>query len=884
MRLKSKRLVSLLLAGSMMVSMVPASAVTAFAAEAKSGVVAYAEVVPTVTVSVSGGLQAAVQAKYSDLDSITELIVKTENGATLNKTDFQFLSGVVVTGEEGANCTAEYAGASDASETTKSISYLKNLETLDLTDTQCENNTFPPRAFCKNTKIKVVIFPDTLQSSGFKTFAFATALEYVGIRAGLGASSETSTIKFPASMTKIGESCFYGDTGLKCKLELPATLTTLGTNAFEGASVSGEITIHKDTKFEEPAPGQKSTIHNATFRETNITAITFEDGIESIPTTFAENCGKLVEINIPNSVSTIGASAFRYSYEKYGNAPETKAFAKDLVIPESVETIGAGAFSNIGKVKNIIVENANVDIKEWAFAWLNTNIYFKSAQEQNDSDTGNKKWNNSTTIHATILNTDGGEVAPSSNETYKDTGLYIPTKEGYRFEGWYDADDNELTTAAVAGQTYTAKWAKLYTVTFADADVDSVQVAEGKTVEEPENPKKDEYKFDGWYKDKDYTEVFDFDTETITDNTTIYAKWRKYNLTTTVEETANTDQKNEIGKPVDIAITLAGDTADFDIAKLSLNFDKPEAVKEVKLTVNSFNDEEINASADLTKYAGDNYQHMNLSDDEEESSDIALQEAMPESITVKMTLSVVYSAGGKNNVEIVFEDDDNHVVSKKTAEVEVAYAPESLTLTACTAKLEDGTTVESGTKVDVGAKVTVTFDKDFYADSNLVLSGWKVTPDTLTDVNSKLVKDITADSFTFVMPEAENGVTIEALTKTADTEDDSWDAATVVTGVAIGAGAAVLTYHIGTELYAEQVLGKSVAVPKTREDVALKAWELAGKPAVELNGEPLSEAAQAEKWAVESGLMQNVDGSFNGQKKMSKLKALRVLDSAKKMG
>ena len=134
---------------------------------------------------------------------------------------------------------------------------------------------------------------------------------------------------------------------------------------------------------------------------------------------------------------------------------------------------------------------------------------------------------------------------------------------------------------------------------------------------------------------------------------------------------------------------------------------------------------------------------------------------------------------------------------------------------------------------------------------------------------------------TFTMPE--RNVDVKVRLETADTEDDSWDAATVVTGVAIGAGAAVLTYHIGTELYAEQVLGKGVAVPKTREDVALKAWELAGKPAVELNGEPLSEAAQAEKWAVESGLMQNVEGSFNGAKKMSKLKALRVLDSAKKM-
>ena len=176
-----------------------------------------------------------------------------------------------------------------------------------------------------------------------------------------------------------------------------------------------------------------------------------------------------------------------------------------------------------------------------------------------------------------------------------------------------------------------------------------------------------------------------------------------------------------------------------------------------------------------------------------------------------------------------------------------------------------------------GAEVTVTFSKDAYADSNLTFDGWKI--EGLVDVENYTNKE----EFTFTMPK--NGVTIAAQTKAAaPAEDDSLDAATVVTGVVLGTGTAILAYHIGTEVYAEQVLGKGVAIPRTREEVALKVWELAGKPAVELNGEPLSEAAQAEKWAVESGLMQNVDGSFNGSKKMSKLKALRTLDAAKKLG
>ena len=179
-------------------------------------------------------------------------------------------------------------------------------------------------------------------------------------------------------------------------------------------------------------------------------------------------------------------------------------------------------------------------------------------------------------------------------------------------------------------------------------------------------------------------------------------------------------------------------------------------------------------------------------------------------------------------------------------------------------------------KLPVGAVVTVAFDETTYADSNLEFGYW----DIKGLANAETYKG--KKEFTFEVPNSD--VTIKAMTST-EPSDDSLDAATVITGVAIGAGAAVLTYHIGTELYAEQVLGKGVSIPKTRTDVALKAWELAGKPTVELNGEPLSEAAQAEKWAVESGLMQNdAEGNFNGAKKMNKLKALRVLDKAQKLG
>ena len=231
-----------------------------------------------------------------------------------------------------------------------------------------------------------------------------------------------------------------------------------------------------------------------------------------------------------------------------------------------------------------------------------------------------------------------------------------------------------------------------------------------------------------------------------------------------------------------------------------------------------------------------------------------------------------------------FDDKNDTISGDTTLYAKWEKIPDhQLTVTGGTFTVKDKN-VETKTEGDTlmadipeGAEVTVTFHKDAYADSNLTFDGWKI--EGLVDAENYTNKE----EFNFTMPK--NGVTIAAQTKAAaPAEDDSLDAATVVTGVVLGTGTAILAYHIGTEVYAEQVLGKGVAIPRTREEVALKAWELAGKPAVELNGEPLSEAAQAEKWAVESGLMQNVDGSFNGSKKMSKLKALRTLDAAKKLG
>ncbi len=191
-------------------------------------------------------------------------------------------------------------------------------------------------------------------------------------------------------------------------------------------------------------------------------------------------------------------------------------------------------------------------------------------------------------------------------------------------------------------------------------------------------------------------------------------------------------------------------------------------------------------------------------------------------------------------------------------------------------------TIDYGTAYDAegnpiekaAAGKTVYVEASETAFDGMAFERWEVRKGEVKLENDRAAKT------SFTMPAGE--VQLEAMYQAADANDSGWDAATVVTGAVIGTGTAILAYHIGLEVYAEQVLGKGVAVPRTRGEVALLAWQLAGSPAVNVEGEPLSEAAQAERWAVESGLMEpDAEGNFNGAKKMSKLKALRTLEKAK---
>lgn len=195
--------------------------------------------------------------------------------------------------------------------------------------------------------------------------------------------------------------------------------------------------------------------------------------------------------------------------------------------------------------------------------------------------------------------------------------------------------------------------------------------------------------------------------------------------------------------------------------------------------------------------------------------------------------------------------------------------------------------------VPEGATVSVAFDKDAFADSGLKFGHWDITG--LDDPNAYQDKE----SFAFEMPA--KAVTLKAMTQDASIEDDEPDiVGPIVIGTTVVVGGAVLgyqAYSLGAEF-----AGKLMALPyfpSNRSALAMMLWEDAGKPMPESEllypdvgqEERDMDLQHAARWAMENELIPDLNDEGTAPEEMkfypdnavSKLDVLKAWQKAQEL-
>ena len=159
------------------------------------------------------------------------------------------------------------------------------------------------------------------------------------------------------SLTTIGDGAFNSCDGLHGVLNIPSSLESIGTMAFRYCNFSGMTVDPANPVFDS-----RDNCNAIIVTETNELIIgCVNTVIPNTVTAIGEDafCGlALTSINIPNSVTRIGAGAYAFCFSATG----------DLTIPNSVEFIGAGAFTQCTGLNGTLTIGESVKfIGDYAF-------------------------------------------------------------------------------------------------------------------------------------------------------------------------------------------------------------------------------------------------------------------------------------------------------------------------------------------------------------------------------------------------------------------------------------------------------------------------------------------------------------------------------------
>lgn len=482
--MKPKRLISLLVAVCMMITMLPLSAVTAFAEDTSA---------PTGT------------ASYGDYEY--DYTINTEDG-TATITKFRAL----VDGSYDITIPTDFG--------------------------RFPVTAIGDDAFRGCSALKKVTIPQSVTSIGDSAFAGCHNLDSVTINdaatsIGNRAFTEcplTTTLSLGKKITTIGDEAFYDCRGLT-SVTIPPSVTSIGKKAFLqcihlktlsfGENIKTNIETIGDDAFyycieleSVTIPQSVTSIGNDAFGQCHdLQSLTIKDAATSIGHRAFLGCTSLETISLGENIKTIGYHAFNSC---------TSINLTNVTIPENVTTIRPGTFDYCTHLEYIMLPagltSFQDSLKGCPAGNPNGAIYYKNYKaaadalladnDDNSNIDANDKLRKRNFLYLCRVTFDakGGELNDDAEvPVYKTekitdtkandlTAIHDPTRAGYKFTGWYTADDQPLNVNEIITKdiTFYAHWELApkapvcHPLTLKDGVITSVTVP-GKDGADPED-------------------------------------------------------------------------------------------------------------------------------------------------------------------------------------------------------------------------------------------------------------------------------------------------------------------------------------------------------------------------------------------------------------
>ena len=502
--MRPKRLISLLVAVCMMITMLPLSAVTAFAEDtsAPTGTASYGDYEYDYTINTEDG--TATITKFRALvDGSYDITIPT---------DFGRFPVTAIGDDAFRGCSALKKVTIPQSVTSigdSAFAGCHNLDSVTINDaatsignrafTECpltttlslgkKITTIGDEAFYDCRGLTSVTIPPSVTSIGKKAFLQCIHLKTLSFGENIKTNIET-----------IGDDAFYYCIELE-SVTIPQSVTSIGNDAFGQCHDLQSLTI-KDAAT--------SIGHRAFLGCTSLETLSLGENIKRIGHFAFADCSSLTNVTIPQSVTSIGNYVFRYC-----------TLLKNVTIPEKVTTIGLGTFSYCKQLEYIMLPAGLTSFQDSLEGCPDGCVIYYN----NDKDTARRWFGEDAVGDNAVLaghkllylckvtfDANGGSLPgydkvpvyrtekiteTMANDLKADDPNAIPnpTRAGYKFTGWYTEDGklfNVKETAITKDITLYAGWKfdpkapVCHPLTLKDGVITSVTVP-GKNGADPED-------------------------------------------------------------------------------------------------------------------------------------------------------------------------------------------------------------------------------------------------------------------------------------------------------------------------------------------------------------------------------------------------------------